>query len=209
MAKSTGLAIARRNLNRVAAQARKDQRREKLILAHEHVVIKIADQVHRKLTHVDVEDLRQAGWAGLCEAADRYKPGSGVFEHFAYFRVRGAMFDAHKRRAYRDETQQSLEERQSVSEYRDLPKVVAVDRGLLPEAMAAKREQARLLAEALLYLDEDEQRVFIGALRNVPLIQTARECGRSIAWARAKLASARCQLGARVQMWGLGLDKAA
>jgi len=217
MARTTRLQLARKAINKVAFEERKAKRREKLILDHQHVVIKIADQISRKMTHLDLEDLRQAGFMGLIEAADRYKPRSGVFEHYCYFRVRGAMIDAHKRTAYKDDTLilHSIDEvnltrtRNGCDAANDLPKIVAIDGRPLPDEMAAKREQARLLAAAVGELDADERRVFIGALTGVPLIQTARECGRSIAWARVKLASARAQLGARVQMWGLGLDRAA
>jgi RNA polymerase sigma factor (sigma-70 family) len=174
------------------------------------VVTKIADQVHRHLTHVPIEDLRQSGFVGLVEAADRYKRSAGIFEHYAYFRVRGAMIDAHKRRAYRDETHSSIEEKYDDGDpEHDRFKVVAIDRRPLPDATAARLEQGRLLTEAMTRLHPDERRVFVGALQGIPLTQTARECGRSVCWARAKMELARTKVGSRVLMWGLGTDRAA
>jgi RNA polymerase sigma factor (sigma-70 family) len=195
--------------------ARAKKKREKLVLDHAFVVIKIAKTVHRSMTHVDIQDLEQAGFVGLLEAADRYETTKGVFEHYAYFRVRGAMIDAHKRSAYRDETMTSLEQLNFVQNLtggtskRELPLIIPIDRAPLPEAAAATREQARLLDEAVAELDIDERRVFMAFVAGVSLIETAANLMRSVPWTRAKLASARSQLGARVSMWGMGLDKAA
>jgi RNA polymerase sigma factor (sigma-70 family) len=206
---------ARKAINKVAAENRAKKRREKLVLDHMHIVDRITDQVARKMTHLDPEDLRQAGFVGLLQAADRYKPKNGVFAHYCYFRIRGQMIDEHKRSAYRDDVLflNSIDEMQSggnLNPDRDnLPKVVVIDRGPRPEEAAAKREQARLLALALQDLEEDERAVFLASLQGIALIKTAQAMGRPVSWAREKLANARLQLGARVQMWGLGLDKAA
>jgi RNA polymerase sigma factor (sigma-70 family) len=184
-------------------------RRENLVLEHANLVEKIARQVHRTMTHVDLEDLQQSGFVGLLEAAARYQPSAGVFEHYAYFRVRGAMIDAHRRSAYRDDTLflNSIDEIHHRLGY--VPAYVTTDNGPLPDEVAARREQAQLLADAVAELSPEERVVFCGALAGTPLAETAAACGRSVAWARAKLASARAQLGARVIMWGLGLDKIA
>lgn len=53
--------------------------------------------------HASLEDLVAAGHAGLVEAADRYDPARGArFTTFAYYRVRGAIFD-HVRATCRDD----------------------------------------------------------------------------------------------------------
>lgn len=91
------------------------------------MVERIARQVHRTMTHVDIEDLRQSGFAGLLAAAQRYKPSAGEFSHFAYFRVRGAVIDAHKRSAYRNKTHESIE-----SILGSPPASLASDNGPLP-----------------------------------------------------------------------------
>jgi len=182
--------------------------RENLILDHMWLVEKILPQVYRKLTHVDRDDLRQAGHVGLVEAAIRYKPPKGVFEHYAYKRIRGAMIDAHKRRAYRDETHYSLD---SIG-LRPGSTSLAWDMGPLPDEIVARREHERLMAGAIRMLTPDEQRVFAAALRSESLAETARECGWSDAWARATQASARATMQAWFHRWGLGgrfVDRAA
>jgi RNA polymerase sigma factor (sigma-70 family) len=171
------------------------------------MVERIALQVHRKMTHLDIEDLEQAGYIGLLEAWERYRPETGIFAAYAFFRVRGAMIDAHKRKAYREDTHGSLEE--TLTESDDLCRCTAIDGALLPDAMAARSEQARLLNAAVNELDPDERTVFCAALGRISLINTAHNTGHTVAWTRAKLASARLQLGAKVHMWGLGLDTAA
>jgi RNA polymerase sigma factor (sigma-70 family) len=191
------------------------KRLEKLVEDHTHVVDKIARQVHRKMTHVDFEELRQAGFVGLLEAASRYSKDKGVFEHFAYFRIRGAMIDAHKRSAYINETLVSLDgirERLGYIpreiEQRKSPRLSVMP---APDDLAIEREQRKLLADALSGLTADEKKVFLSFMDGRTLDQTAAECDRSVAWARTKLASARSYLGARVIAWGIhrDLDKAA
>lgn len=200
-------------LSRKAWGNRAVKAREKLVADHAPRVRQIAEQVHRTLTHVDPEDLEQAGFIGLMEAADRHQPGKGSFEAFSFFRIRGAMIDAHKRSAYRDDTHASLEETVFKSNYggssEEFPLYVPIDNRPLADAMAARREQARLLNEAVNELEPDERLVFVATLQGIALLTTAQKCGHTVAWARAKLASARLQLGAKVHMWGLGLDKAA
>jgi RNA polymerase sigma factor (sigma-70 family) len=175
-----------------------------------HVVERIAKQVHAGMTHIDIEDLKHDGYIGLCEAARTYSQAKGVFEHYCYFRVRGAMFDAHRRSAYRDDTLfldsiDAMKERLGF-----VPAHIEQDHtSLKPDEIAARREQARLLAAAVSELLEEERWVFMRSLQGFPIRETAQLCGRSVAWARTKLASARAQLGARVISWGVGLDKAA
>ena len=181
--------------------------REKLVLDHLHVVAKIARQVHSKMTHVALEELEHDGYLGLVQAANTYTPEKGVFAHFAYFRVHGAMIDAHNRARYRDETHESLD---GISEQLGfLPRRMVECQRPHPDELAATREERRLLARAVDSLPAEEKRVFVAFLAGVPLPQTAAEFGRSPAWARQKLAAARAQLGATVAMWGMGLDKAA
>jgi len=66
-----------------------------LVLAHREYVRKLARQIHRKLPdHAEFEDLVSFGEVGLVEAAGNYDPTSGVaFTTFAYYRIRGAIFD--------------------------------------------------------------------------------------------------------------------
>jgi RNA polymerase sigma factor for flagellar operon FliA len=66
-----------------------------LILQHQDFVRALARGVAKKLpSHVDFEDLVALGQIGLLEAARQYEPGRGVaFTTFAYYRVRGAIYD--------------------------------------------------------------------------------------------------------------------
>ena len=69
--------------------------REKLILDHLPLVRHVLSRVAAHLpSHVDREDLLQAGTLGLIDAADRFDPGRNVrFHTYAMTRVRGAMLD--------------------------------------------------------------------------------------------------------------------
>jgi RNA polymerase sigma factor for flagellar operon FliA len=73
-----------------AATARKE-----LIEQHLPLVQAIARKVKKTLTAaIEHEDLVGYGSKGLVEAAERFDPALGVsFTTFAYYRIRGAMFD--------------------------------------------------------------------------------------------------------------------
>ncbi|MEO1618685.1 MAG: sigma-70 family RNA polymerase sigma factor [Planctomycetota bacterium] len=59
------------------------------------LVRSLAMKVHRSLPiPMDLDDLIAYGQLGLAEAAQKFKPDSGVrFTTFAYYRVRGAIYD--------------------------------------------------------------------------------------------------------------------
>ena len=69
--------------------------REKLILNHLPLVKHVLSRVAAHLpSHVDRQDLLQAGTLGLIDAADRFDPSRNVrFHTYAMVRVRGAMLD--------------------------------------------------------------------------------------------------------------------
>ena len=82
------------------------------VLAQIPIVKRIASTESRKFApHLDLRDLVQSGMVGLLEASERYRPGRGGFPQYAYFRIRGAIIDANKRRPYREELHQSLDRR--------------------------------------------------------------------------------------------------
>lgn len=68
---------------------------DELVAAHQDFVRSLARGLARTLPrHVDFEDLVAYGQVGLLEAAQRYEHGhSTAFTTFAYYRVRGAIFD--------------------------------------------------------------------------------------------------------------------
>lgn len=143
--------------------------------------------------HLDLRDLIQAGSLGLVKAAISYSPanaGSGGFESFAYFRVRGAIIDSQKRRAYREEGYISL---QAIAEAHDgwLPPELERDRGPGPQEVFETQQLRERLAAAIAALPAIEQAVLRGQLAGQPLTVTAKQVGRSLTWTRLKLAAAR------------------
>jgi RNA polymerase sigma factor (sigma-70 family) len=185
---------------RVAAKRRaviERARVEELVAAHLPRIRRIARQVWRVMTHLEVSDLVQTGIVGLLEADRRYHPGAGNFDAFSYFRIHGAMIDAHNRRRYRDETHSSIAEIETRLGY--MPAHLDTDPAPLPDELVGRLQKARVLARAIDLLPIDERRVILAALAGATLPDTAAECGRSIAWARAKLVSARGQLAGVVQ----------
>jgi len=72
--------------------------KNQLVERHLPLVRAIARKVKRTLggsrTAMEIEDLVAYGSKGLVEAAERFDPRHGVaFSTFAYYRIRGAMFD--------------------------------------------------------------------------------------------------------------------
>ncbi len=69
---------------------------EKHLPLVDHVVNQLASRFPR---HVDRDELRGAGAAGLVDAAHRYDPATGVpFPRYAAIRIRGAIIDATRSR---------------------------------------------------------------------------------------------------------------
>ncbi|MCS6913570.1 MAG: sigma-70 family RNA polymerase sigma factor [Myxococcales bacterium] len=67
---------------------------QRLIEQHIPLVRSIARRLCKQMPGIDLEDLVGFGMQGLLEAAQRYDRRHGVvFSTFAYYRVRGAMFD--------------------------------------------------------------------------------------------------------------------
>lgn len=71
------------------------QQRDALIAAHAGLVRRVARNISRDVPrHVTVDDLISYGQLGLLDAASRYDPTRGAaFSTFAYYRIRGSMFD--------------------------------------------------------------------------------------------------------------------
>ncbi|MBX2812240.1 MAG: sigma-70 family RNA polymerase sigma factor [Myxococcales bacterium] len=69
--------------------------RDQLIAKHTDLVRIIALQVKRTLIkNIELEDLMSYGQLGLIEAAERFDPGRGIkFKTYAYYRVKGAVYD--------------------------------------------------------------------------------------------------------------------
>jgi len=72
---------------------------EELVERHLDYASALARQVHQKLpAHVDFAELEQYARLGLVEAARKFDPERGAqFTTFAYYRIRGAVFDGLRR----------------------------------------------------------------------------------------------------------------
>lgn len=189
-----------RQVRSAAVRSRWRQKKtEGLILAHLKMVEPIARKVARRFSSkLDIRDFVQAGRVGLCEAAQRYRPRDGSFERFAYQRVRGAMIDAHKRKAYREELHESVEGMEERLGY--LPARVATDPAPLPDAVAAEKQAyGRVVEIAIRRLPDEELAVFGETLAGQDLHQIAAAHGRSLTWARTKLSAARVKVAAALR----------
>jgi RNA polymerase sigma factor FliA len=71
-----------------------------LVETHVHLVEHVVHQLSARFPrHVDRDELRGAGAAGLVDAAHRYDPDTGVpFARYASIRIRGAILDATRTR---------------------------------------------------------------------------------------------------------------
>jgi RNA polymerase sigma factor for flagellar operon FliA len=72
---------------------------DELVLKHGELVKRIAYHVVSRLpSHIEVDDLIQAGMIGLLNAAENFTPTKGAnFETYAGIRIRGAMLDEARR----------------------------------------------------------------------------------------------------------------
>jgi RNA polymerase sigma factor for flagellar operon FliA len=81
-------------------QQQNTARAAKLVHAHLGFASRLAKQFYweRSQCGIELEDIEGAAYLGLCDAAKRFdaEKGSG-FRTYAYFRVRGAMFDSLRR----------------------------------------------------------------------------------------------------------------
>ncbi len=70
-----------------------------LVERHLDYASALARQIHAKLpAHVDFAELEQYARLGLVEAANKFDPARGAqFTTFAYYRIRGAVFDGLRR----------------------------------------------------------------------------------------------------------------
>lgn len=66
-----------------------------LFVSHVHIVERTAHRIYRRLPrHIQLEDLRAAGFEGLWKAIRSFSPEKGVpFEAYATMRVRGHIID--------------------------------------------------------------------------------------------------------------------
>jgi RNA polymerase sigma factor (sigma-70 family) len=179
-------------------------RREREILALMPMVERLARDVRWMFApHLELSDLTQAGALGLVRAANAFEPAKASkagFESYAYFRVRGAIIDSQKRRAYREEANVSLQALRSEDGW--LPPALDTDRAPLPDDVVEREQIRGMLAAALDDLPEIERRVLRAQLAGEPVRAVARSVGMSPTWTRARLAEARAKVETR--FWEAG-----
>jgi RNA polymerase sigma factor (sigma-70 family) len=154
---------------------------------------------------VPFDDLVSSGYIGLVNAADRFDPAQGNFERYAWFVVKGAIIDAHKRRAYKEEQHESIDEWQ---ERRDDGRRIASgkegrwlrDCRPLPDAQAVQRDDQRNIQMLIAKLPPDMAQLIRAFMAGDDVNEVARQWGRSAAWARARLAKAKNQIGAGMML---------
>jgi len=182
-----------------AVAQRLAKRREALILEHLPMAERLARHLaHKFASHLDIRDLVQEGRVGLIQAADRYRSEDGAFPRFAYLRVRGAIIDANKRRAYKEEQHASLEAIEERLGY--LPAKLHTDPGPQPDEIAADAERMRRLEQAMSCLTSEERAVFRRAVAGERPAAIAASYGRASNWARVRLYSAREKMAAELAL---------
>lgn len=147
-------------------------------------------------TLIEMEDMVACGYIGLVQAAQRYEPGRGSFAGFAYRRIQGAIIERYRRGAYRELQNESIDAYLETEdpdghgrrhfEYEHLQ-----DPSARPDQIVVRREVEQLAVRAIRLLPDEERMVIIDALRGAGVDETAEAHGKSVAWARAKLATAR------------------
>ncbi|HWE51378.1 MAG TPA: sigma-70 family RNA polymerase sigma factor [Bryobacteraceae bacterium] len=151
------------------------------------IVRRIAKEQSRVFVHVQIEDLEQQGYVGLLEAARRYDPAAGSFGAFAYFRIRGAIVDAHKRRRWREEMLESL---QAIAAAHDgwLPPSIATCPLPRPDELAARGQMAAKLANALGALASEDAELLRAWAEGAPIREQCEISGMSPNYTRDRVA---------------------
>jgi len=132
-----------------------------LVEEHLHLVNHVVNQLSARFPrHVDRDELRGAGAAGLVDAAHRYDPSTGVpFARYASIRIRGAILDATRsrdwatRRLRRDlrtieSTQAQLEEK-----LQRRPDDAEIAEAMGTDEAAVRARRAAAVTSTLLTLD--------------------------------------------------------
>jgi RNA polymerase sigma factor for flagellar operon FliA len=127
-----------------------DKDRQKLVDANVPFVRSIAGKIREQLPReIEFDDLYNYGMQGLLEAAERYDRRHGVtFQTFAYYRVRGAMFDGLRNMGWlpRNEYQRMRFEERAVAYLSNLAEREA---GAETPSVVNIEDEMRHLAEAL------------------------------------------------------------
>jgi RNA polymerase sigma factor (sigma-70 family) len=91
--------------------AKRIQKRNALVEANMDLVKIVANRILSRVPpSIELDDLVQAGYLGLIDAAEKFDPGKKVpFRGYAYLRIRGEIIDSFRRSEYREATHESLD----------------------------------------------------------------------------------------------------
>ena len=172
-----------------------------MIVAYMPLVHSEAIKLRPKFPQVALEDLRSAGYVGLCQAASRLDPQRlTYFGPFARYRIRGAIIDANKRQQYREAQHVSLdtvasnyygEDLLRVDHPNDLP-----DATPLPDAQAEQSEREQAVALLISELPAQESALMRALMAGMSVTDASKALGMSRAWGRARMAEMRDRIGA-------------
>jgi RNA polymerase sigma factor for flagellar operon FliA len=127
--------------------------RQKLVDANVPFVRSIAGKIREQLPReIEFDDLYNYGMQGLLEAAERYDRRHGVtFQTFAYYRVRGAMFDGLRNMGWlpRHEYARLRFEERAAAYLSNLTDREAGSAGAEAAAVVNVEDEVRQVAEAL------------------------------------------------------------
>lgn len=187
--------LTKRRLSKQGKLGMVERWREHRIVEHMPLVDKVARQTAYMFPQVSLEDLVSAGYVGLVDAANRIDPERQIkFEAYAWWRIRGAIIDAHKRRQYQEAQHQSLEAISERAGY--TPPALLIDHGPSPEQLADRAQQIRTVNMLLAELPRLEADLMRGVMSGMSVSAAARAVGMSSCWGRARFAEARDRLGA-------------
>jgi RNA polymerase sigma factor FliA len=117
---------------------------QQLILENQGLVRSLAQRIRRGLPdHVEMDDLVAYGQQGLAEAAANYDPArGGQFSTYAYYRIRGAIYDGLSKMNWFSRAQYQQARNQQLA-----GEVLALEADEAPEGAARMEDEVRWLKQ--------------------------------------------------------------
>ncbi|MEM7785869.1 MAG: sigma-70 family RNA polymerase sigma factor [Planctomycetota bacterium] len=190
-----------------------------LMAEHEAIVYHLVAKIRRNLpVHYEFDDLVGYGMLGLAEAAKAFQPAKGAkFSTFAYFRVRGAIFDGisesswmNRAEYHRHKLKLQQQSEQGGADLGSLSRVVALEQEHL-EQIAGQEEQApyvewlessEILARCVNSLPmQDERLIQYIYFEGISLSEAAQRLAISKSWASRLHAKIIQKLGQKMKTY--------
>lgn len=194
----TAVLLARRTAGRRGGMRSNWQRahREQACLDYMPYVQRIARQLRGMFAaHIELADLEAAGYVGLVEAAERYQPANGPFPQYAYFRVRGAIVDSQKRRAYQFAQMESIDGRREQGEGWLPAALEGVDQAPLADEVAGRAIIQDVVQYCISRLESaTHQEVIQRILAGQSISEICRQMRRSDKWVKQQSDGAKAEL---------------